>query len=364
MSKLEKALKLAAPNQVTFPAHLPVFGICGWSGSGKTTVIEQVAALLVRRGLRVGIAKHDVHGINIDHEGKDTDRFFRAGADVLIRGPEQFFFRAHRTGENMPLGDLLKVVCPYYDVILTEGHKSTPLPAKVWLLADKEEGAPPEATNIIRTLGRDEDRVAAVMQMIDEWLPSVWRRTPLCAGVLVGGKSARMGQPKHLLKVGVTTYLERIVETLRPQVDEVVLLGAADIPEGFSGLPRLADVRGIVGPMSGMLSAMRWAPLSSWLFVACDLPLVSSAALQWLLAGREPGVWAILPRLDPAKEYVEPLLAYYDFRARPLLENVHRPALITGSPKVSTSLVPKEIVRAWTNVNTPDNVRHSLESCE
>ena len=345
---------------MTIPAHIPAFGICGWSGSGKTTVIEQVTRLLVRRGLKVGVVKHDVHGLSIDHEGKDTDRFFRAGADVLVRGPEQAFLRSHRTGEHMPLDAVLRAMCPYFDVILAEGHKTTPLPTKVWLLAEDEGRCPPETVDIHRVLGRAEDRVRIVTQMIDEWLPTVWDRAPLRAGVLIGGRSARMGQPKHLMRLGQGTYLEGVVHTVRSEVDEVVLLGAGDVPGDCSTLSRLADIPGVRGPKAGMLAAMRWSPLSSWLFVACDLPLVSPEALRWLLSERRPGVWAVLPRLDSVQQHVEPLLAYYDLRARCLLEEADRPAAIACSCHVSTPLVPNEIARAWTNVNTPaDAVRAS-----
>ena len=147
----------------------PAFGICGFSGSGKTTVIEAVVGELTGRGLNIGVIKHDVHGINIDHEGKDTDRFFKAGADVVIRGPEQCFFRAHRRGD-MPLEELLGLIGPYYDLILVEGHKTTPLEQKVWLCSDAGEAPPPEAEGIRRVLKRDEDRVRIVMDMIDAWL--------------------------------------------------------------------------------------------------------------------------------------------------------------------------------------------------
>jgi len=186
--------------------HYPAFGICGFSGSGKTTVIEVLIGNLTRRGLNVGVVKHDVHGLNIDREGKDTDRFFKAGADVIIRGPEQSFFRAHRRGD-MPLPDLLRMIGPYYDLILVEGHKTTPLEQKVWLCSDSGEGPPPEATGIRRVLKRDEDRVQIVMDMIDAWLPDAWCAAPVYAGILIGGKSSRFGQSKHLFDVNGKTWL-------------------------------------------------------------------------------------------------------------------------------------------------------------
>ena len=45
---------------------LPVLGICGWGGSGKTTLVEQLIGVLASRGLKVAAVKHGVHGLEID----------------------------------------------------------------------------------------------------------------------------------------------------------------------------------------------------------------------------------------------------------------------------------------------------------
>lgn len=330
--------------------HYPAFGICGFSGSGKTTVIEAVIGKLVGRGLKVGVAKHDVHGLNIDKEGKDTDRFFKAGADVAIRGPEQSFFRAHRRGD-MPLPDLLKLIGPHYDLILVEGHKATPLDQKVWLSGDSGDQPPPEATNIRRILARDEDRIQIVMEMIDAWLPGAVQASPVYGGILIGGRSTRFGSPKHLIDRKGRTWLEQTVETLRPHVDGLAILGAGAIPESLKCLPVLHDVQDAEGPIAGMLAAARWSPLTSWLFLPCDLPLLAEESVGWLLDQRKPGTWAVLPQL-PGKPGPEPLLAYYDFRSLPLLEYVNRPIELADEDHVVTPAVPEHLQASWNNVNT------------
>ena len=59
--------KMSRNNQ--FP---PLVSIVGKSDSGKTTFIEKLVPQLVRLGCRVGTVKHDVHGFDIDHPGKDS----------------------------------------------------------------------------------------------------------------------------------------------------------------------------------------------------------------------------------------------------------------------------------------------------
>lgn len=340
-------------------ADLPVFGICGWSGAGKTTLIERVVRHLCARGLKVAVAKHDVHGIDVDRPGKDTDRFFQAGADVLLQGPVEDFSRAHGTGDHRLIPTLHALV-RRYDLVLVEGHKGTPLP-KAWLLGANENTPPPEASSVVATLPRDSNRVGALLTILDDWLPRQWFKAPVFGCVLIGGKSTRFGRPKHLAKTNGKTWLERTVELLREVTQTVAVVGEGEVPKGLVDNVHLPDIHDAAGPMAGLLAAMRWAPHASWLVTSCDLPWLSVDALQWLLAMRAPGVWAALPRLPNSPE-LEPLLAHYDFRSHHLLEGLAAtgdlcPARIASSPKVISPSPPPHLAPAWQNVNTEADLR-------
>ena len=60
---------------------IPIFAFSAWSGTGKTTILEQLIPLLKQRGLRIAVLKHDAHDFEIDREGKESWRFSHAGAD-------------------------------------------------------------------------------------------------------------------------------------------------------------------------------------------------------------------------------------------------------------------------------------------
>ena len=69
------------------------------SGTGKTTFIEKLIPLLVRRGVRTAVIKSDSHGFNLDTEGKDTARFSVAGAEAAVATDyvSQRFSESYRT---------------------------------------------------------------------------------------------------------------------------------------------------------------------------------------------------------------------------------------------------------------------------
>lgn len=185
--------------------------------------------------------------------------------------------------------------------------------------------------------------------------------SPVWGGVLIGGKSSRMGRPKHLIKCHGITWLESTVGKLREKVDRVVISGAGDIPASLAGIPVVGDVAGLEGPLAGVLALLRWEPSASWLVTACDLPDLQPEALDWLLNMRLADTCAILPDLQ-ANGQLEPLLAYYDSRSREYLEKIAatgglRLSALAGMPGVMTPQPPKHLHGSWRNINHPHEMK-------
>jgi molybdopterin-guanine dinucleotide biosynthesis protein MobB len=332
-----------------------VLAVCGWRGAGKTTLLEGVIPELVRRGLTVAAIKHHTHSgaLSVDQPGKDSDRLFRAGADVHLRAPAEAFEWTHRTDDD-ELAAVLSGLLEGHDLVLVEGHKDTPLP-KVWLSSEHEQGPPEDVAGVLAVLPRDSDRPRRFQELLDEWLPRAWSAIPVYGGVLVGGAGTRIGHPKQLLPHSGGTFLEAVVAAIHPILPHVVLLGRGAIPAACERLPRLADAPGLAGPLAGMLAALRWAPGHAWLFAACDLPMLSPEAVTWLVGQRRPGRWAVLP--DCGKG-VEPLLALYEPQVREPLQRLAAdpeagPRLLERHPKVHVLAPPAALRDCWRNINTP-----------
>ncbi|MEJ2580639.1 MAG: molybdenum cofactor guanylyltransferase [Acidobacteriota bacterium] len=180
----------------------------------------------------------------------------------------------------------------------------------------------------------------------------------LLGGVLIGGRSRRMGRPKQFVEIGETTMIERVVQALSEEVDEVVLLGAGPIPAALGGLQRKADADGCRGPIAGILGAMRAEPQAAWVMAPCDLPLLRPEAVRWLVNRRSFGTWAVFPSFDG---FVEPLLAIYEPDARALLETAaaageHALYRLARNPRAATAEPPESLKRCWFNANTPQEI--------
>ena len=100
----------------------PIVSIVGNSGSGKTTLIEKLTPEIIKRGLRVGTIKHDVHGFDMDKPGKDSWRHKQAGASTtIISSPSKIAMVMDVDYDHKP--DELLPLFPNVDIILTEGYK-------------------------------------------------------------------------------------------------------------------------------------------------------------------------------------------------------------------------------------------------
>lgn len=117
------------PSFCVHHARVKVFGFAAWSGSGKTTVIENLIPLLVQQGLRVSVIKHAHHDFDVDKPGKDSFRQRQAGAsEVLVSSGARWALMHELRGEpEAELPQLLACLSPC-DLVLVEGFKLQPIP--------------------------------------------------------------------------------------------------------------------------------------------------------------------------------------------------------------------------------------------
>ncbi|MCX7981677.1 MAG: molybdopterin-guanine dinucleotide biosynthesis protein B [Syntrophales bacterium] len=107
---------------------IAVLSIVGRSNSGKTTLIEKIIPELKKRGWQVGTIKHNRHGFEIDHEGKDSYRHRRAGAKVTVIASPQQIAVIQEVERDYEIGELISRFISGVDIVLVEGFKENAYP--------------------------------------------------------------------------------------------------------------------------------------------------------------------------------------------------------------------------------------------
>jgi len=114
---------------------MKVVGFAGFSGSGKTSLLERLIAVLRQRGLRISVVKHAHHRFDIDQVGKDTYRHREAGAfEVVVASSKRLaLMREFREETQLSVHQMIAELDPNVDWIFVEGFKDADLlKIEVW----------------------------------------------------------------------------------------------------------------------------------------------------------------------------------------------------------------------------------------
>lgn len=176
-----------------------------------------------------------------------------------------------------------------------------------------------------------------------------------------------MGSDKALLRLTPDgpRLIELILAALAPLVSTIVISTNRPADYAWLNWPLVEDnYKGFVGPLAGLEAGLAASPVHYNLVVACDLPFVNPALLEYLLSQVE-GFAAVVP-LNPEGR-PEPLCAVYSRACLPVI----RRQLEAGQLKMTgwydalpVRFIPAHELevfdpglRTFQNLNTPEDVR-------
>jgi len=177
--------------------------------------------------------------------------------------------------------------------------------------------------------------------------------------VLAGGKSERMGFDKGTVNWFGKEQRFYLADMLKPLCKEVFISCREDQLDAITKAnPVLTDTFTGLGPYGAILSAFREQPDSAWLVIACDLPLLDTDTLEYLVANRDTSKIATAYQ-SPDNEFPEPLIAIWEPKSYPQLlsflsmgYSCPRKVLINSDVKLLQAKNPE----ALSNVNTPEDL--------
>lgn len=108
---------------------MKLIAIAGFSGNGKTTLIEKLVPIFVREGLKVSLIKHAHHEFDVDKPGKDSHRHREAGCTEVLVSSSRRWALMHelRSATEPTLDEMVKKFSPC-DLVIVEGYKNSPIP--------------------------------------------------------------------------------------------------------------------------------------------------------------------------------------------------------------------------------------------
>jgi len=187
---------------------------------------------------------------------------------------------------------------------------------------------------------------------------------PVYGLVLAGGQSTRMRRDKATLAYHAgKTQLEWAMGLLQPHVERAfVSVRPGQTDPVRARFEQIVDTQEGLGPIAGIIAAQARYPDAAWLVLACDLPFLEAATLDYLLAERDPARPATAFRsshFDNPKHngLPEPLCTIYEPSSREAIlahmasgKDCPRKFLINAN----TKLLDQPNPRALDNVNTPE----------
>lgn len=309
------------------PLRVPVLSFVARSGTGKTTFLEKLLPALGALGLRVMVIKHDVHGFEVDKEGKDTWRLRKAGASKVLIANAEHMALMGPTGGEISLRALVARYGGDVDLVITEGYRRSGMPKILVARRGAAQPFDPRAPEVSEAIAAVTDSPLPLDPSIPQ-LPLddpgpcaeliadlVGRETSeraLTGVVLAGGVSARMGCDKAQLTFGGSPLLPQLVDRLLPLCSGGVLVVRRDSSQRLPQLPAGARVVDDLLPehaaLGGLYTGLALAPTPHVFLAACDMPLLDAGLVGWMAASGPAGTDVLLP---VASGRPQPLHAIY-----------------------------------------------------
>lgn len=174
--------------------------------------------------------------------------------------------------------------------------------------------------------------------------------------ILAGGQSRRMGRNKALIRYGGKTIIEYVLAAIPAPAEHIKVITNEKEPFAFLPVALIADVYPQLGPISGIHAGLRDSSFQFNFFIACDMPLISSEVITFILNRHQDE--DILGLQSPRGP--EPLCTIYSRNCVPVVEdqiargNYSLHNLFKRVPSVF--IEPPDFARLF-NMNTPHDFK-------
>ncbi len=187
------------------------------------------------------------------------------------------------------------------------------------------------------------------------------KKTAVTGVLLAGGRSSRMGSPKHLLLADGIPFWRRALDALKP-TDRLAVSVREELPEFQGKLPQWEDLHKDLGPVGALETALLRAETPLVLIVPCDAPFLTEGFVRALLDAWEEGADCLIVR---QRDRLNPLMGIYSKTALPAVQEAAarkecRMTALLSHLNWREFAVPEEFEAAVWNINTPEEYEKKI----
>ncbi len=109
--------------------EVTIISIVGKKNAGKTTLIKTLIPELKERGHRVGTLKYNIKEFKIDHEGKDTYKYYHSGADSIALTSQDEIAVIKKVTDPPGISEIIAKYLNDVNIVFVEGYKGEDYPS-------------------------------------------------------------------------------------------------------------------------------------------------------------------------------------------------------------------------------------------
>jgi len=186
----------------------------------------------------------------------------------------------------------------------------------------------------------------------------------LAAIVFAGGLGTRLGNTKKaLLQIGGKAVVERVLDAVRPLASELVVVDNDDSLAHLPGVRIVPDSETRAGVLVALESGLSAVQSELCIVLACDMPFVNSALLQWMVeqADQQDVVIPVVEgQMDPMHAVYRRAVCLQAIRGA-LARNEKRMISYLADVRVREVMEPElraidPDLRSLFNINTPEDL--------
>ncbi len=105
-----------------------IISIAGKQNAGKTTLIKTLIPELKERGHRVGTLKYNIKEFKVDHEGKDTYKYYHSGADSIALTSQDEIAVIKKVTDPPGISEIITKYLNDVNIVFVEGYRGEDYP--------------------------------------------------------------------------------------------------------------------------------------------------------------------------------------------------------------------------------------------